>query len=163
MCYACQCDTTYFEVEYCVHVDHPERRDASFARRDEHRQANRQRFKTQGAAVTYYNEILKGQWDFGSEYMCWVQVYHVRPGKPARCVRKRVDRERPERWVYDHNPAPEGTSAWSCTDGSPAIYCQTCKKWMDDGVACDHVDQKALDNWLALGSVGRETLQQRAA
>jgi len=155
--------TSFYEVEFCTHVDHPEKRDASFVRRDVHKQVNRDRFQSQGAAVGYFNQIVNGQWDFSSEYVCWVQVYHVRPHKRARCVRKRVDRERPERWVYDHNPAPEGTSAWSLNDGNPAVYCKTCNKWMDDGVACEHVKQEELEAWLALGSAGREILAGRAA
>lgn len=154
---------SHYEVQYCVHVDHPELRDESFSRRDEHKSASSQRFETQGAAVCFFNEIVAGNWDYGSEYMCWVQVHEVRPGKAPRCVRKRVDRERSARWVYDHNPAPEGTSAWSLTDGTPAIYCKRCKLWLADGVSCKHIDQEELEAWLALGEKGREALAERDA
>lgn len=142
---------SYFEVEFCTHVDHPERRDASFVRRDEHRQADRWRYETQGAAVGVFDEMVKGQWDCVSEYICWVQVYHVRQGQRARCVRKRVDRERPARWAYDLTPCPEGTRGWSLNDGTPFIYCETCKLTLDEGFPCKHVDQAELEAWLAVG------------
>ena len=140
----------YFEVEYCVDVDHPERRGPGLSK-EKRRQASRERFKTQGAAVGYYKGILAGECDYSSEYMAWVQVFHVRPGKRARCVRKRVDRKRAGRWVYDLNPAPEGTKGWSLTDGTPFIYCVTCKLTLDEGFPCKHVDQDELEAWLALG------------
>lgn len=146
-----QSDSEYFEVEYCIFVDHPERRDSTFMRRDVHRTVSHERFKTQGAAVRFQQGLLAGESDFSSEFICWVQVYHHRPNKRARCVRKRVDRERPGRWVYDLTPSPEGTSGWSLTDGTPFLLCETCRLTLHEGFPCKHVDQDELDAWLALG------------
>lgn len=155
--------TPYYLVELCIHVDRPDLRDNSYRCREEHRQVNKWTYQSQGAAVCVFNEILNGEWDFSSEYVCWVQVHHIRPGKRSRCVRRRVDRQRPERWVYDHNPTPEGTRGWSLTDGTPFLRCETCGLYVDDGVACKHVLDAELDAYLALGSKGREILEARDA
>jgi len=144
-------DSTYYEVEFCTYVDHPERRDKSYMRRDVHRTVSRERFATNREAVGFFNEIQEGHWDFSSEYVSWAQVYYHRPNKKARCVRKRVDRERPRRWVYDLTPSPEGTKGWSLTDGTPFLLCESCKLTLHEGFPCKHVDQDELEAWLALG------------
>ena len=154
---------SHYVVECCINVDHPEYRDASFQRRDKHRVVNRFEYRSQRAAVAEFNAILDGGSDFASEYVCWVEVFYVRPGKRARTVRRRVDRERPARWVYDYNPSPEGTKGWSLTDGTPYLHCEQCGLWLDDGFPCKHVDQAELESWMALGEKGRAILAERDA
>ena len=140
-----------YEVEYCVHVDHPELRDSSYLRRDEHKSASKRWFDTRAGALNFFNGALKGFEDCGSEYLCWIQVHTLEDGKLGRCIRKRVDRERPARWVFDHHPLPAPARGWSLRDGSPFAYCKECGLTLHEGFPCKHVDQADLDAWLALG------------
>lgn len=143
---------SHYEVEYCNCVDHPERRDSSFSPVPAgFRRAHSERFSTQGAAVRYFEGLLRGESDFSSEYICWAAVYRCYAHRSGKCIRRRVDRERPARWVYDHEPAPKNVKGWSCVDGSPAAYCAVCEADLAEDGPCEHVDPEALANWLALG------------
>jgi len=145
---------THYEVTYCTCVDYPERRGPSFpVVHKGHRSVANIRFSTQGAATRYYEGILQGASDFSSEYVCWVEVVRWYTSGPARYVRKRVDRPRPARWVFDHNPAPTNAKGWSCNDGSPCAFCEVCAQDLVDKPTCEHVDQAAMNAWLALGEV----------
>jgi len=52
----------------------------------------RDRFTSQGAAVRAFDAILKGGYDFSSEYVRDVEVYTEQLNARSRTVRKKVDR-----------------------------------------------------------------------
>ena len=87
-----------FRVTSVVEVDHPERRNESYAPvRAGHRITNRAYFEDQGAATRFADRLLAGEDDFASEYVAVVYVDQLAPDSDAivRTVRKRVERRRP--------------------------------------------------------------------
>lgn len=86
--------TTYI-VEYTIIVDRPEKRDASF--RPVHKDSfvnQSTTCQTHGAAVKLYREMVRGEWDFSSEYVSKVRVIAKDGLASPRLVRKVVLRGR---------------------------------------------------------------------
>jgi hypothetical protein len=59
-----------YRVTWRTIVDHPEKRDASYPKVSPGHVINSTKdFHKQRSAITLYNELLGGEWDFGSEYV----------------------------------------------------------------------------------------------
>lgn len=131
-----------YRVNFTIIVDHPERRDASFAPVEPNTRIHTSiEFKTQGAAVRYFEGLLAGEDDFGSEYVSKASVDRLYVGRSPRTVRRQVERARPARWALDYAATPAGVKAWSLTDGTLFAYCERCKANLNLGAEpCEHVD-----------------------
>jgi len=84
-----------YRVTIVIVVDRPELRDASFMPvAPGTRTVWTERYATQGQAVRLFKEILRGAWDFASEYVAAVSVDRMQSVASPRTVRCRVERER---------------------------------------------------------------------
>jgi hypothetical protein len=108
-----------YEVDLVIVVDRPDLRDESFTHEvaPGHSSFTRWKFSTQREAVSMYEDILAGEYDFASEYVRWVQVFKIDPwGKKTRVVRKKQYRRgRDEPWgdEFKENPPLSGwREAW---------------------------------------------------
>jgi len=133
---------TGYRVSYTIIVDHPERRDSTFAPvAPGTRIHTAEVFASQGAAVRYFDGLLAGEADFSSEYVSKATVDRMYSGRSPRCVRRTVERARPARWALDYAAKPAGVRAWSLTDGALFAYCERCGAGLCvDDRPCDHVD-----------------------
>jgi hypothetical protein len=89
-------DLSWFNVRAVTVVDHPELRNDSYAPvKPGHVIVNNAKYTSRRAAVAFFQELLAGEWDFGSEYVRSVEVTEHFPHtfKPARTVRARVERD----------------------------------------------------------------------
>lgn len=84
-----------YEVRWMIKVDRPERRCPTFpvvpAGTAIHQVIT---FTSQRAAVIFFDGILAGELDFGSEYVQFASVYAYRVGHFRRTVRREVRRTR---------------------------------------------------------------------
>jgi hypothetical protein len=78
-----------YEVRITTIVDAPERRGPSYRPVAPGTPIHiTERFATQRRAVSFYNEIMAGEWDFGSEYVSRIQALKMRPNRSPRVVRR---------------------------------------------------------------------------
>ena len=78
-----------YEVRFTLVVDHPEKRDSSFKPVDPGSRFHQTwSYDGQADAARVGDSMLRGEWDFGSEYITSVQVLELRPGRSPRTVRK---------------------------------------------------------------------------
>lgn len=89
-----------YEIRITTIVDAPERRGASYRPVAPGTPIHiTERFATQRRAVAFYNEIVSGEWDFGSEYVSRIQALKMRPNRSPRVVRRTQVRARTARGV----------------------------------------------------------------
>lgn len=68
----------YYIVSFSVIVDFPERRDASFVPvRPGTTVLTKKEFLKHSEAVSFFNGLLDGEWDFGSEYVYRASCYRM--------------------------------------------------------------------------------------
>jgi hypothetical protein len=81
-----------YRIDIVICVDRPELRDASFMPVPPGtRTVCRYWHATQGAAVREFSSIVRGDWDFASEYAAAVSVVKMQPSRSPRTVRRRVE------------------------------------------------------------------------
>ncbi len=85
-----------YRLYFTICVDHPEKRDSSFYPvAPGAKSAQVWEYKTHASAVGVYEAILRGDWDFASEYVSRAAVYADNGRGGSRTVRREVRRERP--------------------------------------------------------------------
>ena len=78
-----------YEVRFTIVVDHPEKRDSSYAPVEPGTRSHQVwSYDSQADAARVGDSILRGEWDFGSEYVASLQVLAMRSGRSPRTVRK---------------------------------------------------------------------------
>lgn len=86
---------THYEVRFTNTVDASERRNSTYpvvkAGTDLHMKYN---FVSQNGAVAFFNSILEGEWDFGSEFVSKITVLAMYDFRSPRVVRRTVVRTR---------------------------------------------------------------------
>jgi hypothetical protein len=92
----------FYTLLHTIVVDHPERRDDSFAPVPAgHRVATHFSYRGQGGAVRDYAAMLAGGYDFSSEYVTRVELIQHMPNGSKRVVRALRQRDgRTGQW-YD--------------------------------------------------------------
>jgi hypothetical protein len=83
-----------YSVRWTVVVDHPEKRNASFRPSEPHKLHHQKDFETQNAAIAFYDSLVRGEEDFGSEYPTAIRALQIFEFRSPRVVRKLVGRER---------------------------------------------------------------------
>jgi hypothetical protein len=85
----------HYEVRIVTKIDHPERRDSTFPQVQPGTCIpSRMVCSSHAAALSNLEAILRGDYDFASEYVKSVQVVAVDGLHPLRVVRRRIDRTR---------------------------------------------------------------------
>lgn len=78
-----------FKVELTIIVDRPELRDTSYPKVPAGQHIpTAWDYKTQKSAVTMFDSICRGEWDFGSEFVSKVRVLAFRDNSSPRVVRQ---------------------------------------------------------------------------
>lgn len=86
-----------YVVRWVTNVDHPEKRDASYAVRDKVSvSAHKAVFTRKESAMGRAKELIGGDEDFASEFTSKVEVYQVLANGRTRQIMKTVERERGE-------------------------------------------------------------------
>jgi len=87
-----------YSVEWKLIVTHPERRDASFLPVPTgHTIVNRSFHPTRAGAIREFESILRGDYDYISEYMSRVSVLALYNWCSPKFVRRPIDRPVPEK------------------------------------------------------------------
>lgn len=99
---------SYFTVDFTIVVDRPDRRGPDFLKVEAgHKFHESWQYRTRGEAIRVFASILRGEHDFGSEYVSKVEVLDrdcYRDRSP-KYVRRPVERRR---------KAGAGTCAYDC-------------------------------------------------
>lgn len=83
-----------YEVRYTIHLDRPELRGETFPKLPAGKLHFTWTYESYNAAVGEFNMMVKGEYDFASEYVSKVCVVRTHEGKSPTVVRKTVERKR---------------------------------------------------------------------
>jgi hypothetical protein len=83
-----------YQIRFTLHLDRPELRGDSYPNVPAGKQYQTWGHKTFNGAVGEFNAILKGCYDYASEYVSKVEVVRLHEGKSPTVVRKPVERKR---------------------------------------------------------------------
>lgn len=88
-------ETNYYEVRFTITVDKPELRGPTYPVVPAGKKIpTTWTYASYTAAVNEYAAILRGEWDFSSEYVSSVAVYKIPPASRYVTIRKNVMRKR---------------------------------------------------------------------